>query len=121
MSHPIDPMSALLPEWLAPLAIATHHLEACSAQINGYWDDADQFHETIRFHPNPFLELVSSSLGVTSNHNGGNPWINLRYALKIAGVDQPIGELVLVLNDNLEVIDENWLIDVHSPYVLSTR
>ena len=120
-----------------PAAIAAQHFEACSAQINGYWDDADQFYETIRFHPHPNLELISSSLGVTSNHNGGNPWLNLRYALKIAGVDLPmtsgspaetlrersltIGELILVLNDNLEVIDENWLTDVHSPYVLSTQ
>jgi hypothetical protein len=26
-------------------------------------------------------------------------------------------ESLLILDDDLEVIDENWLIDVHSPFV----
>jgi len=40
----------------------------------------------------------------------------LRYALKILP-SATVGELLLILNDSLEVIDENWLIDVQSPYV----
>ena len=28
---------------------------------------------------------------------------------------QKIGELVIVYNENLEFIDENWLLDVDSP------
>jgi hypothetical protein len=64
-------------------------------------------------------EVISSSLGVTPNHNGGIPWLNFKYALKIPGSENPIGELSLLLNDSLEVIDENWLIDIHSPHVLS--
>jgi hypothetical protein len=117
-AHPIWHSVTQTVAAIDPMAIAAQHLAACNTQINGYWDDADQFHETIRFASSPSLELLSSSLGVTSNH--GNPWLNLRYALKIAGAETPIGELILVLNDNLEVIDENWLIDIHSPHVLST-
>jgi hypothetical protein len=32
-----------------------------------------------------------------------------------------IGELSLILDDNLQIIDENWLIDINSPYVLAVR
>jgi hypothetical protein len=39
--------------------------------------------------------------------------------LTVPAAEGPIGELNLILNDSLEIIDENWLIDIHSPYVLS--
>lgn len=29
-----------------PTAIATQHLQACNAQINGYWDEDDRFYES---------------------------------------------------------------------------
>ena len=32
-----------------------------------------------------------------------------------------VGELSLILDENLEVIDENWLIDVNPPYVLAIQ
>jgi hypothetical protein len=102
-----------------PTGIATQHLQACNAQINGYWDEDDRFYESIRFSQSPIPELISSSFGVTPNHNGGIPWLNLKYALKIPGSEITIGELSLILNDSLDVIDENWLIDIHSPYVIS--
>jgi hypothetical protein len=102
-----------------PTTIATQHIEACNAEINGYWDEDDRFYETIRFSQSPTPEVISSSLGVTPSHNGGIPWLNFKYALKIPGSESPIGELSLILNDSLEVIDENWLIDIRSPHVLS--
>jgi hypothetical protein len=102
-----------------PTTIATQHIEACNAEINGYWDEDDRFYETIRFSQSPTPEVISSSLGVTPNRNGGIPWLNFKYALKIPGSESSIGELSLILNDSLEVIDENWLIDIHSPHVLS--
>jgi hypothetical protein len=101
-----------------PIAIATQHIQVCNAEIHGYWDDADEFHETIRFSKTPTPEMISSSLGITPNQNGGVPWLNFKYALKISGSENPIGELTLILNDNLEVIDENWLLDLHSPDVM---
>lgn len=43
-------------------------------------------------------------------------WLQLRYALTIPPATT-VGELLLILDDDLEVIDENWLVDVESPYV----
>ncbi|MBE9028659.1 hypothetical protein IQ266_02660 [filamentous cyanobacterium LEGE 11480] len=118
-SHPIWHNVTQTVEAIDPTAIATQHLQACNAQINGYWDEEDQFYEIIRFSQSPQLEVISSALGVTPNHNGGTPWLNFKYALKIPGSEATIGELSLILNDSLKVIDENWLIDIHSPHVLS--
>jgi hypothetical protein len=30
-----------------------------------------------------------------------------------------LGELFLILGEDLEILDENWLINIHSPYVLA--
>lgn len=101
-----------------PIAIATQHLQNCHDEIQGYWDDADEFHEMIRFSQTPIPELISSSLGVQSSHDRDIPWLNLRYALKSGGNENAIGELTLILNDNLEIIDENWLLNLNSPHVM---
>jgi hypothetical protein len=114
--------STTMPQTLAsidPLAIATQHIQACNAEINGYWDDTDRFHETICFSQTPTPALINSSFGVTPDHIGGTPWLNLKYSLNINGSDNAIGELILILNDNLEIIDENWVIDLHSPHVIA--
>jgi hypothetical protein len=100
-----------------PVMIATQHIKACNDEIKGYWDESDQFYEMIRFQQTPIPELISSSLGMTPGHSGGNPWLNLKYSLKIDSTETSIGELSLILNDNLEVIDENWLVDINSPYL----
>lgn len=112
-----------------PNEIANHHLQACQAEINGYWDENDQFYETIRFTQLPTPELISSSLGLTPQETGNTHWLQLKYALTIpASTDTTtlhpssattIGELSLILDDSLTVIDENWLIDIRSPYVLT--
>jgi hypothetical protein len=112
-----------------PNQIANHHLQACKAEINGYWDQHDQFYETIRFTQLPAPELISISLGLTPKAAGNTNWLQLKYSLKIPSLPDSdvlqvssapsIGELNLTLDDSLEVIDENWLIDVESPYVLA--
>jgi hypothetical protein len=33
--------------------------------------------------------------------------------------DGEIGELTLILDPNLKVVDENWLLDVESPFVVA--
>jgi hypothetical protein len=102
-----------------PNAIAYHHIQTCQSQLNGYWDEDDQFHDTIRFTQPLIPTLLSSSFGITPDQNGDTPWLNFRYTLTVADAEVPIGELNLILNDSLEIIDENWLIDIHSSYVLS--
>lgn len=96
--------------------IANQHLQDCQGEIHGYWDESDQFYETIRFEQFPTPQLISSSLGVTPNQNTSTHWLQLRYALTIPPATT-VGELLLILDDSLTVIDENWVIDVHSPYV----
>jgi hypothetical protein len=39
----------------------------------------------------------------------------------IDDVEKRIGELILIFDSNLEFIDENWLIDVKSPFVVAKR
>lgn len=118
-AHPIWHNVSQTVAAIDPTAIAIQHIQVCNAQIDGYWDESDQFYETIHFSQSPTPELISSSIGVTPSQNGGVPWLNFKYALRIPGSEEPIGELTLILNDSLEVIDENWLIDIHSPYVVA--
>jgi hypothetical protein len=63
--------------------------------------------------------IFSSSLGITPDRSGDTPWLKFSYALTVSESENAIGELNLILNDSLEIIDENWLIDIHSPYVIS--
>jgi hypothetical protein len=101
--------------------IAAQHLQACNVQINGYWDE-DEFYEVIRFTQLPNPVLIDSSLGVTSGNPESDRWLQLRFRLTLDRPINPVlGELILILDETLEVIDENWLIDVHSPYVLATH
>ena len=114
-----------------PNQIADHHLQICQAEINGYWDENDRFYQTIRFTQLPTPELISSSLGLTTKETGNTNWLQLRYSLTIpSSIDATalhqssattIGELSLILDDSLEVTDENWLIDIRSPYVLAVQ
>jgi len=115
-AHPVwQNLSQALTQ-IDPDQIARKHLQDCQFEIHGYWDETDRPYETIRFKQPPEPQLVSSSLGVTPSQSGKSHWLQLRYALKILP-SATVGELLLILNDSLEVIDENWLIDVQSPYV----
>ncbi|NJP11614.1 MAG: hypothetical protein HC866_20870 [Leptolyngbyaceae cyanobacterium RU_5_1] len=107
-----------------------HYLQACNAQVGGYWDE-DEFYETITFTQLPQPELTSSSLGISPGDKEGVRWLQLKFALMVnptigfehseGDAKTTLGELILILDENLEVIDENWLIDVTSPYVLATQ
>lgn len=98
--------------------VANQHLQDCQAEIHGYWDESDRFYETIQFKQRPIPHLMSSSLGVTPSQADNSHWLQLRYAL-IISPSTTVGELLLILDDNLTVIDENWLIDVQSPHVIA--
>lgn len=117
-AHPIwQNLSQALAQ-IDPNQIAQQHLQDCQFEIHGYWDDADQFFETVRFKQLPVPQLISSSLGVTPNQSGDSHWLQLRYTLTVPPT-ATVGELLLILDDSLEVIDENWLIDIQSPYVVT--
>lgn len=97
--------------------LVQEHLEKCDYKICGYWDEQDEYYETITFPRNLEAELVSSYIGVSHKER----FLQLKFCL-IADVipagnnnKQKIGELVLVYNENLEFVDENWLLDIDSP------
>ena len=127
-NHPIWQTLSQTLKQLDANQIAVQHLQACNAQINGYWDE-DEFYEVISFTQLPQPELTRSSWGILPNSHENIHWLQLKFALIInlasdsesscSAAQTTIGDLILILDENLEVVDENWLIDVHSPYVLA--
>ncbi|MBR8833608.1 MAG: hypothetical protein DSM106950_06100 [Stigonema ocellatum SAG 48.90 = DSM 106950] len=101
--------------------LVTEHLEFCEYKVCGYWDENNKFYEEIILPPSLSTELVSSSIGVTYRER----WIQLKFLLQTADRNtaedksshmnaQKIGELSLIYNENLEFVDENWLLDIKS-------
>jgi hypothetical protein len=103
--------------------LVKEHLEECDYKVCGYWDEQDEYYETITFPRDLEAELISSSIGVTNKER----FLQLKFFLIADGADatqapnnhtQKIGELVLVYNENLEFVDENWLLDIDSPMLV---
>lgn len=97
--------------------LVQEHLEQCDYQVCGYWDEQDEYYERINLPHDLDAELVSSSIGFTHN----KPFLQLKFFLVANAADaikapnnhtQKIGELILIYNENLEFIDENWLLDM---------
>jgi hypothetical protein len=129
--HPIWHNVTQTLEQINPNQFASQHLQLCQAEITGYWDEDDQFYQVVRFTQLPIPQLLSISLGLTPQATGNTNWLQLKYSLTIppsanSDTSHPspaatIGELSLILDDRLAVIDENWLIDLRSPYVLAIQ
>jgi hypothetical protein len=75
------------------------------------------------------VELISHSIGTNliDNHVSSH-WIKLKFLLKpdlsatknkLVSDDDEIGELTLILDPNFQIIDENWLLDVASPFLVT--
>jgi len=115
---------------LDPIQIATQHLQACNAQINGYWDE-DEFYEVISFTQPPHLELTSIAWELLPNSTENPHWLQLKFEINATqpinfpashdGTQPRMGDLTLILDENLEVIDENWFVNLQSPYILAVR
>ena len=90
-------------------SLVQKHLEQCCYTINGYWDEQDKYYESMTL-PHPIeAELVSSFVGVTEDKH----FLKLQFS--IMNFLENICELVLIYNENLELVDENWLLDIDSP------
>jgi hypothetical protein len=111
---------------LAPIDInrlATQHLESCNYKIRGYWDSNNKFYDKIAFIHPICAESSGRSIGTNIiNNPPTSHWIKLKVLLKgdLSSAenslvsddrDDEIGELALILDANLKVIDENWIID----------
>lgn len=104
--------------------MAREHLEYSNYTVFGYWDEEDKFYDEITFKQPLLLELFSYSVGKTINENQNEYWIKLQFKLKSedeikSDIDNVIGEMTLILDPNFQFIDENWLINVNSPFVIT--
>ncbi|BDI15096.1 hypothetical protein ANSO36C_08980 [Nostoc cf. commune SO-36] len=100
--------------------LVQEHLEKSDYKVCGYWDEQDKYYETITLPRTLKTELVSSSIGVTHTER----FLQLKFSLIGDSADatqapnhhiQKIGELVLIYDENLEFVDENWFLYVDSP------
>jgi hypothetical protein len=100
--------------------LVKEHLELCAYKVCGYWDEQDEYYEIITLPRTLEAELVSSSIGVSQEER----FLQLKFFLIASAVNdtqtasnnpQKLADLVLVYNENLEFIDEKWLLDIDSP------
>lgn len=105
-------------------SIAREHLQYSNFTIFGYWDDTDIFYEAVILKQPLDVELASYSLG--KNVKESEYWIELKFLLKgnlstdlkkSSIEDNLIGKMTLILDANFKFIDENWSIDIHSPFI----
>jgi hypothetical protein len=101
------------------------HLEFCNYKVSGYWDEQDDYYEEIILPHNLEAELISSSIGVTDSKR----WVKLKLVLKatskngeiLSNEAEKISELILLYDEKLEFIDENWLLNIDSPLLSIKR
>jgi hypothetical protein len=100
--------------------LATKHLKECDYKISGYWDSEDNYYEEITLPSSLESELISTSIGFEQQKR----FLKFKFFLKhhhISSMDKSnnntvkIGELVVIYDENLEFIDENWILDLNSP------
>lgn len=103
--------------------LVKEHLSLCDYKVCGYWDEQDKYYEEITLPRTLEAKLTSSSIGVTQNKR----FLQLKFILTASrnGVKDNfshnnrlhIGDLELIYDENLEFIDENWQLDIDSPFL----
>jgi hypothetical protein len=121
-NHPVWRDLTEILERLDGDSLVKEHFEACDYKICGYWDDQDQYYEEVALPNGVVAELVGSSVGV----NYRERFLKLKFVLMAraelqASSLQKIGELLLVYNENLDFIDENWHLEIESPLLKVVR
>ncbi|HEY9865388.1 MAG TPA: hypothetical protein V6D21_14535 [Candidatus Obscuribacterales bacterium] len=109
-------------------SIAIEHLQYSNYKIFGYWDDSDNFYEEVILNQPILVKLSGYSIGKDLQDNSSEYWIKLKFLLKgdlstsvdkSLSPDNVIGEMTLILDANFKFIDENWSINIHSPFITS--
>jgi len=95
--------------------LAREHLEACQYRIEGYWD-GEEFYEVINL--NRSLNVVLDNIGLSRGTNGQGKVCLIKLTFLLVQDDEEFGQMLLILNPKMVFIDENWYIDVDSPYVV---
>jgi len=107
-------------------SMAIEHLQYSNYTIFGYWDESDNFYEQVIFKQPIFAKLSSYSIGKNLQENPNEYWIKLNFLLKgddvteseeSSNLDAIIGEMTLILDANFKFIDENWSININSPFI----
>ena len=114
-NHPVWQNLSEVVNGLDANSLVLEHLALCDYKISGYWDESDRFYEEIIL-PRPLSHQLVSS-GVI--FNGDKRRIQLKFTLNIetATIPEAIAQLMLVYDENLEFIDENWQIDLNSEFI----
>jgi len=110
-NHPVWRDLTEILENLEANFLVREHLELCNYKIIGYWDEQDEYYEEITLPHSLSAELISSSIGVTDRKR----WIKLKFSLKYSS--QNLGELTLIHDENMQLVDENWQINMESPLI----
>jgi hypothetical protein len=112
-NHPVWRDLTEVLESLDSDVLVREHLEECDYKISGYWDEQDRYYEEIVLPKNLVAEWVSSSIEVTHQER----FLKLKFLLTATAdsTAQKIGELLLVYNEHLKFIDENWFLEIESP------
>jgi hypothetical protein len=87
------------------------HLELCEYKVCGYWDERDIYHEEISLPRTLQADLASGYIGLANVDR----FLQLKFSLKAADLSdrsRKIGEVVLIYDENLDFVDENWMIDI---------
>ncbi len=97
--------------------LVKEHLELSDYKIDGYWDDQDEYYEEIILPRTLETRLISSSVGIANNKR----FLQMRFSLSTynekTSTSDTFGELLLIYNEDLEFIDENWYLDIRSPFI----
>ena len=113
-----------------PETLALAHIEECENKIRGYWHGSEHYEEIYFTSPlRAELESISVKKRKSVPHNFRSVKMNfLLFGQPVPSQsqltdedDDEIGELTLVFNDQMEFIDENWIIDVESPLIVAKR
>ena len=121
-NHPVWRDLTEILENLDSDSLVREHLEECDYRICGYWDEQDKYYEEVVLPKDIATELVGSSVGV----NNQERFLKLKFALAASAelqgsTFQKVGELLLIYNENLEFIDENWYLEIESPLLRVTQ
>lgn len=118
-NHPVWENLSEVVSGLDANSLVREHLALCDYQISGYWDEYDRLYEEIILPRSLSPQIISSGVIFT----GDKRRIQLKFTLNIETATHPIliAELMLVYDENLEFIDENWEIDLNSEWIKVQR
>jgi hypothetical protein len=134
--HPVWDELAKLVTQIDAESLARQHLAKGPNKLRGYWD-GDEHYEEIMFTSPLRSEFVSLSLQTPTNGHQASRHLTMTFLLKGDTVapklahhlegsisdddDDEVGELVLTFNQNMSLVDENWLLDIDSPYICARK